>query len=156
MTDLQLQIDDPARSDVTALLETHARFALSESPPDTCHFLDVEGLKTPEIQFWSARNTDQLLGVVALKTLSETDGEVKSMHVAETARGQGVARALMDHLIITACEQGMSSLWLETGNTPGFAAALALYHQLGFTPCPPFGDYVETDFNVFMTLDLKA
>lgn len=156
MSSLSLQIDDPARADVTRLLETHAAFALAESPPGTCHFLDVAGLKTPDIQFWSARLEDRLMGVVALKTLSETDGEVKSMHVAQAARGQGAAKALMAHLIEVARAQGLTRLWLETGNTAGFQAALALYTALGFTPCLPFGDYVETDFNVFMTLDLKA
>lgn len=156
MTALRIENDDPAHADVTALLQTHAAFALEESPPDTCHFLDVAGLKTPDITFWSARKDGALLGVVALKTLSGTDGEVKSMHVAEAARGQGAARALMEHLIAQARQQGLQKMWLETGNTKGFQAALALYAKLGFTQCPPFGGYQETDFNVFMALDLRS
>lgn len=156
MSSLLIAPDDPARADVTALLQTHAAFALEESPPDTCHFLDVAGLKTPDISFWSARKDETLLGVVALKTLSDTDGEVKSMHVAEAARGQGAARALMEHLIAQARQQGLEKLWLETGNTQGFQAAVTLYAKLGFTQCPPFGCYQETDFNVFMTLDLSG
>lgn len=155
MDELRIERDDPARADVTALLETHAAFALVESPPDTCHFLDVAGLKTPDIRFWSARKDGALLGVVALKTLSAADGEVKSMHVAEAARGQGAARALMEHLIVQARQNGLQKLWLETGNTQGFQAALALYERLGFQRCPAFGCYKDTDFNVFMTLDLS-
>lgn len=156
MSSLRIELDDPARPDVTALLQAHAAFALDESPPDTCHFLDVQGLKTPDISFWSARKDEALLGVVALKALDDTSGEVKSMHVAQAARGQGAARALMEHLIAQARQRGYRSLWLETGNSQGFQAALTLYAKLGFKECPPFGCYQETEFNVFMTLDLEA
>jgi len=155
MTALTIAIDDPARADVTALLNTHAAFALAESPPGTCHFLDVAGLKTADIQFWSARRDGALVGVAALKTLSPDHGEVKSMHVAETARGQGVAQALMAHLISVARDQRLTRLSLETGNSAGFQSALRLYARLGFVPCPPFGGYTATDFNVFMTLALE-
>ena len=141
MSSILIAPDDPARDDITALLEVHAAFALEESPPDTCHFLDVAGLKTPDITFWSARDGETLLGVVALKALDDRSGEVKSMHVAEAARGKGAGRALMAHLIDEARSRGYRSLWLETGNTAGFEAALALYARLGFSECPPFGGY---------------
>ena len=156
MSSILIAPDDPARADITALLEVHAAFALEESPPDTCLFLDVAGLKTPDITFWSARDGETLLGVVALKALDDRSGEVKSMHVAEAARGKGAGRALMAHLIDEARSRGYRSLWLETGNTAGFDAALALYARLGFSECPPFGGYQASDFNVFMTLDLEA
>lgn len=157
MSSLQIALDDPARADVTALLQVHAAFALAESPPETCHFLDVQGLKTPDISFWSARDTNgALLGVVALKALDDRSGEVKSMHVAQAARGKGAGRALMEHLLDEARRRGYRALWLETGNTPGFQAALALYERLGFSECPPFGCYQASDFNVFMTLDLET
>ncbi|WP_306015867.1 GNAT family N-acetyltransferase [Oceanicaulis sp. MMSF_3324] len=156
MSSLLIAPDDPASADVTALLQTHADFALKESPPDTCHFLDVTALKAPDITFWSARENEVLLGVVALKALDARSGEVKSMHVAQAARGKGAGRALMEHLLDEARGRGYASLWLETGNTPGFHAALALYERLGFQRCPAFGCYQETDFNVFMTLDLTA
>lgn len=151
MSALEIAVDDPARPDVAALLETHAAFALAESPPDTCHFLDVAGLKTPDISFWSARRDGVLQGVVALKALDEARGEVKSMHVAEAGRGQGVGLALMEHLIAEAQKRGLESLWLETGNSAGFQAALQLYERLGFVECGPFGGYCGSDFNVFMT-----
>ena len=156
MSSLVIAPDDPARADVTALLQRHAEFALKESPPDTCHFLDVEALKTPDITFWSAREGDALQGVVALKTLDDSSGEIKSMHVAQAARGKGAGQALMAHLINEARSRNYRTLWLETGNTEGFQSALRLYKRLGFEACPPFGCYKETDFNVFMTLDLEA
>ncbi|WP_440957733.1 GNAT family N-acetyltransferase [Oceanicaulis sp. LC35] len=157
MSSLVIAPDDPARADVTALLQAHAAFALEESPADACHFLDVQGLKTPDISFWSARRDGEtLLGVVALKALDERSGEVKSMHVSQAARGKGAGHALMAHLINEARNRGYHALWLETGNTEGFQSALRLYGRLGFEVCGPFGCYKETDFNVFMTLKLEA
>ncbi len=156
MSSLVIAPDDPARADVTALLQAHAAFALEESPADACHFLDVQGLKTPDISFWSARRDGALLGVVALKALSEDAGEVKSMHVARAARGQGAGQALMEHLLEEARTRGYRTLWLETGNSEGFQSALRLYDRLGFEVCGPFGGYPDSDFSVFMTLALEA
>ena len=72
--------------------------------------LDVAGLKTPDITFWSARDGETLLGVVALKALDDRSGEVKSMHVAEAARGKGAGRALMAHLIEEARQREASCM----------------------------------------------
>ena len=156
MAELVIEQDDPARDDVANLLDAHAAFALAESPPGTCHFLDSAGLKAPDISFWSLRENSSLLGVVALKTLNDHHGEIKSMHVAQTARRQGVGRRLMNHLMTEARRRGYHSLWLETGNSDGFKAAVTLYYDMGFASCPPFGEYVATDFNIFMRLDLES
>jgi putative acetyltransferase len=40
-------------------------------------------------------------------------------------------------------------VFLETGTTPGFAAARALYESAGFTPTGPFGGYPQTEDNTF-------
>lgn len=149
-----LALDDPERPDVLDLLKAHAAFALSESPPDTCHFFDVTRLKAPDISFWSARRDGLLYGVAALKALGPQEVELKSMHVAAARRGQGASQALMHGLLDAARARGYRRLWLETGNTPGFQPALSLYRRFGFVDCEPFGDYKATDFNVFMRLDL--
>lgn len=150
----EIAVEDPEQPDVLDLLKAHAAFALSESPPETCHFFDVSRLKAPDITFWSARRAGQLYGVAALKALGPEDGEVKSMHVAAALRGQGASQALMQEVLETARQRGYQRLWLETGNTPGFQAALSLYRRFGFVDCEPFGDYQPSDFNVFMRRDL--
>jgi putative acetyltransferase len=43
---------------------------------------------------------------------------------------------------------------LETGTTPGFAAARALYESAGFTPAGPFAGYPVTGDNTFYSLVL--
>ena len=146
-------LDDPH---VIALLELHAREMSDHSPPGTCHFLDLSGLKTPDITFLGAWEGDTLLGVGALKQLDPLTGEVKSMRVAESARGRGVGFALLDHIVGLARDRGYTALKLETGTRPLFEAAHSLYRRYGFAPCPPFAGYVETDFNRFYALDLSA
>ncbi len=141
---------------VIALLELHAREMSDHSPPGTCHFLDLSGLKTPDICFLSAWDGDTLLAVGALKQLDPLTGEVKSMRAAAAARGRGVGFAILDHIVGLARERGYATLKLETGTGPLFEAAHSLYRRYGFAPCPPFAGYVETDFNRFYALDLSA
>ncbi len=145
------QLDDPQ---VIALLDLHAREMSDHSPPGTCHFLDLSGLKTPDITFLSAWDGDTLLGVGAVKALGDGTGEVKSMRTAAGATGRGTGATILRHIIALAQVRGYTALKLETGTGPLFDAAHALYRRYGFAPCPPFAGYVETDFNRFYALDL--
>ncbi|MGV3456268.1 GNAT family N-acetyltransferase [Sphingomonas sp.] len=145
------QLDDPQ---VVALLAVHARGMLDNSPPDACHFLDLSGLKTPDITFLSAWDGDTLLGIGAVKALGDGTGEVKSMRTAASATGRGAGTAILRHIITLARERGYSALKLETGTGPSFDAAHRLYTRHGFAPCPPFADYEASDFNRFYALDL--
>ena len=61
------------------------------------------------------------------------------MHTVEEARGRGVGRALVDHLIGVARERGYRRVSLETGRRPAFAPARRLYASAGFEPCEAFG-----------------
>jgi putative acetyltransferase len=116
--------------------------------------LDVDGLADPAVTFFSLRADGELLGVAALKHLDPEHGEVKSMHTAEAARGRGVARALLDHVVGVARERGYRRLSLETGSGPAFAPARALYAAAGFHPCGPFADYDGSPNSAYMTLAL--
>jgi putative acetyltransferase len=95
-----------------------------------------------------------LLGVGALKQLSSSDGEIKSMHTAQAHRRSGVGSAMLCHIIEAARAGGLARLSLETGSWPFFNPARALYKRHGFAECPPFGDYVEDPNSIFMTLEL--
>lgn len=151
---MRVGTDDPARPEVTALLQAHARFAGESSPPGTCHFLDVEALQGPEITFWTARDGADVLGCIALKRLDAQRGEIKSMHVAEAHRGQGTARALVEAVIEEARRRGYTWLGLETGRSDGFGPSRALYERMGFTACEPFGDYLPETFSYCMSRPL--
>jgi putative acetyltransferase len=152
----EISVDDPRKPDVRALLERHLTFCLSQTPPEHSFALDVDALVQPGIAFFSYRGSDgTVLGVGAIKELGAAHAELKSMHTAAEARGRGVGRAILDHLLSVARSHGYRRVSLETGTTPGFGAARALYASSGFVPAEPFADYVRTEDNTFYTLTLS-
>ncbi|MCL4154605.1 UNVERIFIED_CONTAM: hypothetical protein GTU68_064807 [Idotea baltica] len=76
------------------------------------------------------------------------------MHTAEAARGMGVGRALVEHLVSLAAERGWQRLSLETGTMDTFAPARRLYESVGFSECEPFGGYTANEYSLCMTMDL--
>lgn len=73
------------------------------------------------------------------------------MRVDDAFLGQGVGKAILEHLIEQARGRGMTSLWLETGSSPAFAPALKLYESNGFQRCGAFDGYEENPFSIFLT-----
>jgi putative acetyltransferase len=108
------------------------------------------------VTFFSFRADGELLGVAALQHLDDEHAEIKSMHTAEAARGQGIGRAMVDHLIGVAREAGYRRVSLETGAGPAFAAARRLYASASFAPCGPFADYGPSPNSAYMTLSLDG
>jgi len=150
----QIGIDDPRAADVRALLAVHLTFARSQTPPEDAHAMDVDGLLDPAVTFFSFRAGGTLLAVGALKQLDPQHAEIKSMHTAQDARGRGVGRQMLEHLIAVARERGYRRLSLETGSMASFAPARALYARAGFDVCGPFADYRESPNSTYMTLRL--
>lgn len=141
--------------DVIALLGEHLRGMADHSPPESIHALDIEGLKAPDITFWTIRDGDELLGCIALKQLDDAHAEIKSMRTASTHLRRGVGAVLLEHVIAEARRRSCERLSLETGSGPGFEAAHALYRKFGFVKCGPFADYRDDPFSRFMTLELR-
>jgi putative acetyltransferase len=150
-----IRIDDLRGPEIIALLEAHLQLMRAISPPESVHALDLDGLRAPEVTFWTLWDGDQLLGCGALKELDAEHGEIKSMHTAAAARGKGVGRRMLQHIIETARRRGYRRLSLETGATGDFAAARGLYAGFGFAFCGPFADYALDPFSAFMTLELQ-
>ncbi|MCA0176604.1 MAG: GNAT family N-acetyltransferase [Proteobacteria bacterium] len=151
MTAVAIRRDDLQGPAIVALLAEHLAQMQAESPPESVHALDLRALRQPEVQLFSAWAGDDLLGCGALKRLSATHAEIKSMRTTAAARRRGVARALLAHLVDTARAQGVQRLSLETGSEPAFAPARALYAQAGFVACEPFDGYGPDPNSVFMT-----
>lgn len=156
MPEGEIAVDDPRARDVRELLERHLSFARTHSPPADVHALDAECLLDPAVTFFSFRRDGALLGVGALKQLDGHHSELKSMHTAQAARGRGIGRAILDHLIGVARDRGCHRVSLETGSMPAFAPARSLYADAGFGPCGPFGDYGPSPNSTFMTLSLNG
>lgn len=139
-----------------ALLARHMATMLAASPPEHAFALDSGGLLDPAITFFSFRADGGLLGVGALKELDREHAEIKSMHTAAAARGRGVGRAMLNHLLGVARARDYRRVSLETGTMAEFAPARTLYASAGFSACGPFGGYRPSEDNCFMTLALQA
>ena len=149
--EITFRIDDLSGPATQALVARHLDGMHEASPPESVHAFDAAKLRQPGVMFWSAWGGDELAGMGALKRIDAQRGEVKSMRVADGWLGQGVGRAILEHLIAEAKRAGMTSLWLETGSTPAFLPALKLYQSAGFEYCGPFESYNEDPFSRFMT-----
>ena len=146
--------DDLSGPDIRALLEVHFAGMLANSPAESCHFLDFDGLNAPDVTFWSIHRDHELAGCGALKMIDAAHGEIKSMRTAEAFLRQGVAAHMLDHILDEARARGLGRLSLETGSSGAFEPALALYRRYGFEECAPFADYKPDPFSVFMTRTL--
>lgn len=154
MSERVIAVDDPGADDVRALIARHLDFARETTPPEAVFALDLDGLQDPEVTLFSYRVDGEVLGIAALKRLDDEHAELKSMHTATEARGRGVGRALVDHIVAVARERGFRRISLETGSGPAFEAARSLYASANFSPCEAFSDYRPTPLSSYMTLAL--
>lgn len=147
---VEVRIDDLSSAEVQALVAEHLAGMRGNSPPGSVFALAIEGLRMPEITFWSAWKGLDLCGCGALRHLDSSSGELKSMRTRPAFLRQGVGQAVLNCILQTATARGYRSVHLETGTGPAFEAAHALYLRNGFAWSGPFGDYEASDFNVFM------
>lgn len=153
---MQIRVDDLTGPEIAELLSAHLDHGNAHSPPESVHALDLAGLRTPDITFWSAWDGEELLGCGALRELSPEHAELKSMHTAARHRGKGVGRAMLEHILKEARSRGYARVSLETGSMDAFAPARALYQRYGFAECPPFGSYKLDPHSTFMTREFAA
>lgn len=86
------ELTDPQ---VIELLRIHLAGMHRSSPKDSVFALDLSGLQSLDISFWTVWEHDTLLGCGALKELSGDSGELKSMrtHPDHLRRGAEIGRA---------------------------------------------------------------
>jgi len=151
---MEIKVDDLNGHEVSQMLLEHLQSMRQISPPESVHALDVDGLREPEVTFWTVWDDGELLGCGALKELDEQHGEIKSMRTSLAHRRKGVAKSLLNHILEEASRRGYRRLSLETGSMKEFEPAHKLYAACGFTFCGPFADYVDDPNSVFMTREL--
>lgn len=144
------RIEDLTSPEVQGLVAEHLRGMHDNSPACHVNALAIDGLRRPDVTFWSIWRGEFLCGCGALKALGPDSGEIKSMRTREPYLRQGLGQFMLDEIIRTAELRGYVRLYLETGTGSAFEPAHALYLKNGFEWCGAFADYVATDFNVFM------
>ncbi|MEQ6249196.1 GNAT family N-acetyltransferase [Sulfitobacter sp. HNIBRBA3233] len=141
---LPLRIDAVRPQDIDPLLEMVR--ALARHHGDAAQITraalerDVLG-PAPWLRVLLARY-DSVVGYAALVPLAQLQFGVRGMdmhhlYVVPQARGQGVARALIDASVALAREAGCR--YMTVGTHPGNAPAAAVYRAMGFDDLPPPG-----------------
>ncbi|CAM4285591.1 GNAT family N-acetyltransferase [Paenibacillus tarimensis] len=151
---MEFKVDDLTGPEIQALIDEHLRDMAEHSPPESIHALDLQGLKRNDVTFWSVWKQGELMGCGALKELDSGHGEIKSMRTAYAHRGKGVGRQILAYILEEASRRGYRRVSLETGSMDAFRPARNMYESFGFQYCPPFADYVEDPYSVFMTKEL--
>lgn len=147
---LDIRIDNLQDSRVLALLREHLDSLAPTAPAESRHALDPGALRGSDIAFWCAWDGEALAGFCALKHLTGSHAEIKSMRTAAAYLRRGVASMLLQHLIREASTRGYSRLSLETGSMAFFEPARRLYASFGFESCAPFGGYKADPNSVYM------
>jgi DNA-binding MarR family transcriptional regulator/GNAT superfamily N-acetyltransferase len=95
-------------------------------------------LVRPGGRFLIAYLRGEPVGCGAVKHHPGAPSEIKRMWVAESARGLGVGRRLLNELERWAIRSGASTARLETNRA--LVEAIALYRSAGYVEVPPFND----------------
>ena len=84
----------------------------------------------PAGAFILAEDGGQYLACIGVRQFSDEVGEIKRLYVAPAARGRGLGRVLVEHIIAEARRLGYRSLLLDT--LPFMKEAQSLYLSMGF------------------------
>ena len=151
---MEIVVDDLSGPAIAGFLAEHVRQMREISPPESKHALDLDGLRRPEVTFWSVHDGAELVGCGALKRLDTRHAELKSMRTAAARKRAGIATLLLEHIIGEARARGFERISLETGSDGFFLPARRLYAKFGFAECAPFADYRPDPLSTFMTRTL--
>ena len=135
---LSIEVAPTATDEVRALIGELEAVLSAEYPPEQRHGLALDAIFQPHVRFFLARLDGVAVGCGGVALLPDY-AEVKRMFVHHTARGQGVADALLERIEQEVRNAGLSVLRLETGDRQ--IAAMRLYVRTGFRECPAFGAY---------------
>jgi putative acetyltransferase len=152
---MKIIVDDLNGKEIFDLLSEHLKDMYSVSPAESVHALDIEELKNSKITFWSIWESERLAGCGAIKELTETEAEIKSMRTSAEFRRRGVASKMLNHILVEAEKRNYCTIYLETGPGDYFRPAVELYKSFGFEECGPFADYVLDPYSLFMKKVLR-
>ena len=147
---MEIKSDDLSNIKVIALLEEHIDDMYRASPPESVHTLDLGSLRGDAVSFWVMWQNDDPVGCVALQEYAGTWAEIKSMRSANSARGMGIGKRLLEFVLDVAKQRDYEYLRLETGCEDFFKPAREIYKHYGFLERKPFADYADDPNSVFM------
>ena len=136
MRHVLIQIDDPSSHAARELIERLDKLMTGLYPAESNHLLPVDALLQPDVTFLTASVDGEVAGCGAFVNQSGEYAEIKRMFVRPSARGSGIARALLDRLLNDARSEGYTRVRLETMSF--MTEAHALYQSVGARAIDPF------------------
>jgi DNA-binding MarR family transcriptional regulator/GNAT superfamily N-acetyltransferase len=117
--------------------ELDRRFDSGFDPARSIPALEAE-MRLPAGLFLVATLRGEPIGCGALKLHGRAPAEIKRMWIAESARGLGLGRRMLDELERSAAEHRATSVRLETNKS--LVEAISLYRSAGFVEVAAFND----------------
>ncbi len=122
-------------------------------PPESTHLTPPEELSSGANRFFAVRVDGRLVGCGGIRVAGRDYAEIKRIYVDPSARGLGLAKALLNRLESESRSLGLLEMKLETGNLQ--PEAIGLFERCGYTQCPVFGNYPKNDpYSYFMRKSL--
>jgi GNAT superfamily N-acetyltransferase len=140
---VELRQVDPAAPDAQRCLRAYVAELNRRAPdrgfdPSRGSTAEPHEVRPPNGAFVVVYLRGEAIGCGAVKHHPGGVTDIKRMWVAESARGLGLGRRLLEHLEGIARERGSHEARLETGDVLG--EAIALYESAGYDEVPPFND----------------
>lgn len=140
---IELREVDPAGADAQRCLRAYVAELNRRAPergfdPSKGATADPHEVRPPKGAFVLAYLRGEAIACGAVKHHPGNVTDIKRMWVAESARGLGLGRRLLEHLEGLAHEHGSNEARLETGDV--LPEAIALYRSSGYVEVPPFND----------------
>lgn len=145
---------------VCGFLKSDFDVQLSPEEPTANMMATPEQFIPPLGRGYVAEDDGSLIGMIFLKPLRDGEFEVKRLYLRSEARGLGLGKRLVRHIVKAAKELGATGLYLDS--IPSLSAAISLYEAEGFaftTPYPgsEIGSYdMMRDIGVYMHLSLHT
>lgn len=140
---VELRQADPEIPDAQRCLRAYAAELNRRSPQRS--FDPAKGatakpheVRPPNGAFVIAYRRGEAIGCGAVKHHPGNVTDIKRMWLAESARGLGLGRRLLEHLEHLAREHGSHEAHIETSDV--LPEAIALYRSAGYREVPPFND----------------
>ena len=147
MTGMSISREPARQPEVESMLLAGEQFARALYSEEECFLLDVSELDRPEVAVFVARLDGIAVGMVAVVGSGDSP-ELKRLFVDDSARGRGIAAALLAAAEGHARTAGARVIRLETGTRS--TAAVALYEKHGYGHIPRFGEYIDSESSVCM------
>ncbi|SRR6266508_2035884 len=139
---VEVDVVDPAHRDAQLCIreyfaELGRRFDMGFDPASSTP-VELHELRPPAGLFLAATLRGDPVGCGAVKFHGDQPAELKRMWVAESARGLGIGRRLLDELERHAAAGGARVIRLETNRT--LTEAISLYRSAGYGEVDAFND----------------